>query len=156
MSTPQLTVSGRPVEVRRIPMPSVFAFQQAGMWMALIVAVALFAGLLIPYLFEEIHRGKVELGPNVPAGAGDTHPGWSGNPTPGEPIQEAPADGSTLSLRSFHLALIWLSIVLASGTGVWGLMNNEIVLGALSLAAGLLLIGYASYFARKAESVHLK
>lgn len=126
------------------------------MWIALIIAVALFAGLLIPYLFEEIHGGKVELGPNFPAGAGDTRPGWPGNPSPGQPTEETPSDHGTLSLRSFHLVLIALSIVLASGVGVWGVMNHEVLLGALSLGVGLLLIVYGSYFMGTAENAHLK
>jgi hypothetical protein len=53
-------------------------------WGALLVVV-LMAGLLVPYLYKEIRRGKVELGPRIPTGAGDTHPGTSVNPAPGQP-----------------------------------------------------------------------
>ena len=51
------------------------------LWVALMIAIALFAGVLLPYLIEEIKRGKMELGPRTPVGAGDTHPGYRGNPT---------------------------------------------------------------------------
>jgi hypothetical protein len=43
----------------------------------------------VPYLMKEIRRGKVELGPRVPTGAGDTHPGRRGNPAPGQPDAQA-------------------------------------------------------------------
>jgi hypothetical protein len=122
------------------------------LWVALVIAIALFAGLLVPFLVEEIRRGKIELGPQIPTGAGDTHPGYRGNPTPGQPMSVASADRATLSLRSFHLVLIWLSIVLVSGTGVWALLNNEMLLGALSLGAALLLIVYGSYFLTNTEN----
>ena len=51
----------------------------------IIVAVVLLATLLVPFLYKEIRRGKVELGPRIPTGAGDTHPGRRGNPAPGQP-----------------------------------------------------------------------
>jgi hypothetical protein len=123
----------------------------------MVIAGALFAALLIPYLLEEIQRGKVELGPRIPTGAGDTQPGYRGNPAPGQPdAQAGPHDAnSMLSLGSFHLILISLSIVLASGTGVWGLFNHFIVLGALLLGLALLLVVYGSYFVWKAENLHL-
>jgi hypothetical protein len=54
------------------------------------VAVLLAAALLIPYLVKEIRRGKVELGPRLPTGAGEPHPGRRGDPAPGHP--EAQAD----------------------------------------------------------------
>ncbi|HEY7293040.1 MAG TPA: hypothetical protein VH583_24605 [Vicinamibacterales bacterium] len=62
----------------------------AGLTIALIIAVALMAGLWIPYLYKEIRRGKAQLGPHSPIGAGDVHPGRRGNPAPGQP--EAQAD----------------------------------------------------------------
>jgi hypothetical protein len=135
-----------------------FALQGTEVWLGMVLVGALFGGLLIPYLWEEIRRGKVELGPGIPTGAGDTQPGYRGNPTPGQPdAQAGPHDANaTLSLRSFHLLLISLSIVLASGTGVWGLFNRQIVLGALSLGFAVLLVVYGSYFVWKAENVHLE
>jgi hypothetical protein len=54
------------------------------------VAVLLAAALLIPYLVKEIRRGKVELGPRLPTGTGEPHPGRRGDPAPGHP--EAQAD----------------------------------------------------------------
>ena len=55
----------------------------------IVIAVALAAALLVPYLIKEIRRGKVELGPRVPTGAGDTHPGTRRNPAPGQPDGQA-------------------------------------------------------------------
>ncbi len=138
-------------------MAGLFALQGTDLWLGMAIAAALFAGLLMPYLVKEIRRGKVELGPRIPTGAGDTLPGYRGNPMPGQPAPAGPHHANaTLSLRSFHLVLISLSIVLASGTGVWGFFNHEIVLGALSLGVALLLVVYGSYFVWKAENVHLE
>lgn len=139
-------------------MPGLFALQGTELWLGMAIAGALFAGLLIPYLLEEIRRGKAELGPRIPTGAGDTYSGYRGNPTPGQSdVQAGSHDANaTLSLRSFHLVLISLSIVLTAGTGVWGLFNHDLVLGALSLGLGLLLVVYGSYFVWKAENVHLE
>ena len=65
----------------------------AGLTFGILIALVLAAGLLVPYLFKEIRRGKVELGPRVPTGAGDTHPGRRGNPAPGQPdAQSDPYD----------------------------------------------------------------
>ena len=55
-----------------------------------------------------------------------------------------------LTLKSFHVFFIWVSIVLASGFGVWGLLNQYKLLGALSLAVGMLLVLYQGYFVGKA------
>ena len=132
-------------------MSSFFALQYVGLWLAVVIAVGLFAALLVPYLFEEIWRGKIELGPRLPTGAGDVHPGYRGNPTPGVPPPQAPPPDATLSLRSFHVVLIWLSIVLASGTGTWGLLNHQVLLGVLSLGVAILLVAYVGYFAREAK-----
>ena len=57
------------------------------------IAIILCMTLLLPYLIKEIRRGKVELGPRTPTGAGDTHPGRRGDPAPGQP--EAQADPYT-------------------------------------------------------------
>ena len=130
-------------------MPGFFAFQDAGLWLAVVITVGLIAALLVPYLFEEIRRGKIELGPRLPTGAGDVHPGYRQNPTPGVPTPKAPPPDATLSLRSFHVVLIWLSIVLASGTGTWGLLNHQVLLGVLSLGVAILLVAYLGYFARE-------
>jgi hypothetical protein len=57
-----------------------------------------------------------------------------------------------VSLRSFHLFFISISIVLASGVGAWGLINRQILLGVVSLALGLLLIAYGCYFVAKVRT----
>jgi hypothetical protein len=56
-----------------------------GIMVVLILAVA----LLVPYLVKEIRKGKVNLGPRYPDGAGDTHPGRRGDPAPGQPDAQA-------------------------------------------------------------------
>ena len=71
---------------------SVFALQMP-LAIGIVLAIALFAGLLVPYLIREIRRGKAELGPRAPLGAGDTHPGTRANPAPGQPdAQSDPYD----------------------------------------------------------------
>lgn len=55
----------------------------------IVVALALAAALLVPYLLKEIRKGKAELGPRIPTGAGDTHPGRRGDPAPGQPDAQA-------------------------------------------------------------------
>jgi hypothetical protein len=53
------------------------------------LAVAMVAALLVPYLIKEIRRGKAEVGPRVPTGAGDFVPGRPGHPAPGKPDGQA-------------------------------------------------------------------
>jgi hypothetical protein len=68
------------------------------MFFAMFVMIALFVGLLLPYLIKEIRDGKRDRGPlrrlrqggavpgpNTPSGAGDLNPGRVGDPAPGEP-----------------------------------------------------------------------
>lgn len=55
-----------------------------------IVALALAAALLVPYLVNEIRGGKISLGPRLPIGTGEPRPGRRGDPAPGHP--EAQAD----------------------------------------------------------------
>jgi hypothetical protein len=127
-----------------------FALQGMELWLGILTAVALIAGLLLPYLREEM-RAKADLGPGIPVGTGDTHPGYVGNPTPGQPEpRRGPHDpDQTLSLRSFHLLLMSLSIVLAAGTSLWGLYNQHLLIWAVALGSALLMAAYASRFARK-------
>ena len=61
-----------------------------------------------------------------------------------------------LTLKSFHLFFIAISIVLTAGVGVWGLLNHYQVLGAFSLLLGVVLVAYGPYFAAKAERIHLE
>ncbi len=56
-----------------------------GIALAIVLAVALW----VPYLYKEIRRGKAQLGPRTPIGAGDTHPGRRGDPAPGQPDAQA-------------------------------------------------------------------
>jgi hypothetical protein len=51
---------------------------------------------------------------------------------------------------------ISLSIVLAAGTGVWAHVNHELLLGAISLAAAILLAVYGNYFLRKVRNARLE
>ena len=55
----------------------------------IVVALILAMALLVPYLVKEIRKGKVSLGPRVPDGVGDTHPGRRGDPAPGQPDAQA-------------------------------------------------------------------
>jgi hypothetical protein len=56
----------------------------------ILVAIALAMALLVPFLMKEIRKGKVTLGPRIPDGASEPHPGHRGNPAPGHP--EAQSD----------------------------------------------------------------
>ena len=58
-----------------------------------------------------------------------------------------------LNLKSFHLVLIAAAIVLMSGFGVWGLLNDYVVLGTISIAIGVLLVGYFAYFGATAQRI---
>jgi hypothetical protein len=55
------------------------------MSLGIIVAIALAVALLVPFLIKEIRKGKVSLGPRIPDGASEPHPGRRGNPAPGHP-----------------------------------------------------------------------
>jgi hypothetical protein len=54
-----------------------------------LIAVVLAAALLVPYLYREIRKGKVNLGPRLPDGASEPHPGRRGDPAPGHPDAQA-------------------------------------------------------------------
>ncbi len=54
-----------------------------------LIAVALAAALLVPYLLKEIRRGKVSLGPRLPDGASEPRPGHRSDPAPGHPDAQA-------------------------------------------------------------------
>jgi hypothetical protein len=66
------------------------AWQYPEMTTAILVALVLAAALWIPYLLKEIRKGKVSLGPGIPDGASEPHPGRRGDPAPGHP--EAQSD----------------------------------------------------------------
>jgi hypothetical protein len=58
-----------------------------------------------------------------------------------------------VTLKWFHIVFITLSMLLSIGTGVWGLFNNFVVLGVISLAGSAALSVYGPYFLRKARSL---
>jgi uncharacterized membrane protein SirB2 len=60
-----------------------------------------------------------------------------------------------LSLKSFHVFFISLSIVLTSALGFWELLNNSWVIGTVSLTASILLVFYEGYFVKKTQRMHL-
>ena len=64
-----------------------------GLGIGILIALVLAAVLWGPYLYKEITKGKVSLGPRRPDGAGDTHPGRRGDPAPGQ--SDAQADPYT-------------------------------------------------------------
>jgi hypothetical protein len=77
---------------------TLIALQWTDIRWAVLLAVVLAVGLLVPYLIREIKEGKrelgplrrlrggrVELGPQTPVGAGDRNPGRVGDPAPGQP-----------------------------------------------------------------------
>ena len=66
-----------------------FTLQLSVLSLGFLIVTTLAGALLVPYLIKEIRHGKVELGPRVPIGAGDTHPGRRGNPAPGQPDGQA-------------------------------------------------------------------
>ena len=59
----------------------------------ILIAIALLAALLVPYLFREIGKGKFNEGPRLPLGSSEPHPGRLGDPAPGHPdAQSDPYD----------------------------------------------------------------
>lgn len=65
-----------------------------------------------------------------------------------------------MSLKAFHLLFIALSIVLAFGFGAWLLAGYhasgsvlDLVIGLLSLAAGVGLVFYGKYVLKKLKNV---
>jgi hypothetical protein len=59
------------------------------MAIGILVAIVLAMALLVPYLLKEIRKGKVSLGPRIPDGASEPHPGRRGDPAPGHPEAQA-------------------------------------------------------------------
>jgi hypothetical protein len=58
-----------------------------------------------------------------------------------------------MSLKWFHIAFITLSVLVSLGFGVWGLFNQQAVLGVASLAASAALVVYGNYFLGKARAL---
>ena len=55
-----------------------------------------------------------------------------------------------MSLKWFHIVFISLSVMLSLWFGVWGLFNEQIALGIVSLGASVGLVLYGNYFMGKA------
>jgi hypothetical protein len=59
-----------------------------------------------------------------------------------------------MSLKSFHIAFISCSVLLALGAGVWFLSTGgSPVLGILSITAGCALVAYEIHFVKKLKHV---
>ena len=54
-----------------------------------------------------------------------------------------------MSLKWFHIVFISLSVILSLWFGVWGLFNEQVVLGILSLGASAGLVLYGNHFMGK-------
>jgi hypothetical protein len=54
-----------------------------------------------------------------------------------------------MSLKWFHIVFISLSVILSLWFGVWGLFNEQVVLGILSLGASAGLVLYGNHFMDK-------
>ena len=54
-----------------------------------------------------------------------------------------------MSLKWFHIVFISLSVLLSVWFGIWGLFNQQIVLGSVSLGASVGLVLYGNYFVGK-------
>ena len=57
-----------------------------------------------------------------------------------------------LTLKSFHVFFVCVSIVLTSGFGVWGVMHGFPLLGTVSLAIAVLLVLYFAFVVATFES----
>jgi len=58
-----------------------------------------------------------------------------------------------MSLKWFHIVFITLSMLMSLGFGVWGLFNQQIALGVVSLVGSAGLIVYGNYFLGKARTL---
>lgn len=54
-----------------------------------------------------------------------------------------------MSLKWFHIVFVSLSMILSIWFGVWGLFNQQIALGVLSLAGSAGLCVYGNHFLGK-------
>lgn len=61
-----------------------------------------------------------------------------------------------MSLKWFHLVFITLSVALALGFGIWGLVSQYAALGLLSLVVAAALVVYEVYFVRKSRRIGLE
>jgi hypothetical protein len=86
------------------------------MALALLIGIALICVILIPFLYQEIRLGKVELGPELketshgiefgaitPTGSGDNHAGSVENPAPDQPDAQADPYGPEAQHNGPHI-----------------------------------------------------
>ena len=66
-------------------------------------------------------------------------------------LPQSEPEAHMLDLKSFHIFLMAAAIMLMSGLGVWGLLNDYKLLGIIALAIAVLLIPYGAYFAARSE-----
>lgn len=60
----------------------------------IVISLILAAVILTPFLIREIAKGKRQITPGTPIGAGDATPGSRGNPAPGMPDAQADPYGA--------------------------------------------------------------
>jgi hypothetical protein len=64
---------------------ALFSFSENAVAVGIGLAVVLAVALWGPFLWKEIRKGKAELGPNLPSGTSEPHPGRKGDPAHGHP-----------------------------------------------------------------------
>jgi hypothetical protein len=62
---------------------ALFSFPGSTIGLGITLAIVLAVALWGPFLWKEIRRGKADLGPRLPAGTSEPHPGRRGDPAPG-------------------------------------------------------------------------
>ena len=95
---------------------SLFGLEWSSIAFGMIVVIALFLGLLLPYLIKEIRDGKKEFGPLrrlrrgtvipgpvTPSGTGDHNPGRVGDPAPGQPSGQPDPYGERAQRNAPHV-----------------------------------------------------
>jgi len=69
----------------------------------IVLVIVLMAGLLVPYLYKEIRRGKADLGPRLPIGVGNPKVGTPANPAPGQPDGKADPYSDSAQRQAPHI-----------------------------------------------------
>jgi hypothetical protein len=62
---------------------ALFSFPGSTVGLGIALAIVLAVAMLGPFLWKEIRRGKAELGPRLPTGTSEPHPGRRGDPAHG-------------------------------------------------------------------------
>ena len=60
-----------------------------------------------------------------------------------------------MSLKWFHIVFISLSVLLSLWFGIWGLFNQQVLLGIVSLGASVGLVLYGNYFLGKVRKLRV-